>query len=134
LSLDVVLVEGFFEYQVNLNTPGHASQTDLMALVETRGGVALLAVEGKVKEGLQRIWTTHPQLAALLITIAATIRRQTSVAYNSRESVTWTDTRYSLSCFNPKIPLTKGSAAQHHARKFLEVKVFATSRGWPLSE
>jgi hypothetical protein len=45
------LINGFFEFQVGLNTRGHASQTDLMAFVDTENGAALLAVEGKVKEG-----------------------------------------------------------------------------------
>src|SRR5438874_7755922 len=31
---DAELVEGFFEYQVDLRTPGHASQIDLMAIIE----------------------------------------------------------------------------------------------------
>ena len=44
------LINGFFEYQVGLNTRGHASQTDLMAFVDAKNGAALLAVEGKVRE------------------------------------------------------------------------------------
>ena len=61
--IDANLVEGFFEYQVNLNTPGHASQTDLMAIIEAQGRVALLAVEGKVNEGFGssvRKWNSTP--------------------------------------------------------------------------
>ncbi|MGH9503793.1 MAG: DUF6946 family protein [Terriglobales bacterium] len=57
------LIEGFFEYQVGLNTRGHASQTDLMAFVDTQEGPAVLAVEGKVREsfGLSiRTWNKTP--------------------------------------------------------------------------
>ena len=45
------LINGFFEYQVGLNTRGHASQTDLMAFLDTENGAAVLAIEGKVREG-----------------------------------------------------------------------------------
>jgi hypothetical protein len=45
------LVEGFFERQVDLRTPGQPSQTDLLSVVQLKeGGYAVIAVEGKVKE------------------------------------------------------------------------------------
>lgn len=44
------LIEGFFEREVDLRTPGRPSQTDLLALVRLRDGGAAIAVEGKVAE------------------------------------------------------------------------------------
>lgn len=49
-----VLVEGLFEHEVDLRTPGRASQTDLLAFVklkvESDHGYAVIAVEGKENE------------------------------------------------------------------------------------
>lgn len=44
------LVEGLFERDVDLRTPGRRSQTDLLAFVKLRHGDAVIAVEGKVDE------------------------------------------------------------------------------------
>ena len=44
------LVEGLFEREVDLRTPGHRSQTDLLAFVQFVHGHAVIAVEGKVDE------------------------------------------------------------------------------------
>ena len=45
-----VLVEGLFERDVDLRTPGRRSQTDLLAFVKLRHGDAVISVEGKVDE------------------------------------------------------------------------------------
>lgn len=58
------LVEGYFERQVDLQTPGRPSQTDLLALVQLaddRHGV--IAVEGKAKEPFGQLvseWNDGP--------------------------------------------------------------------------
>ncbi len=44
------LVEGLFEREVDLRTPGRRSQTDLLAFVNSVHGYAVIAVEGKVDE------------------------------------------------------------------------------------
>jgi HD domain len=44
------LVEGLFEREVALSTKGHASQTDLLALVRLAEGYGVIAVEGKARE------------------------------------------------------------------------------------
>ena len=44
------LVEGLFERDVDLRTPGRRSQTDLLAFVKLTHGNAVIAVEGKVEE------------------------------------------------------------------------------------
>ena len=44
------LVEGLFERDVDLRTPGRRSQTDLLAFVRLARGNAVIAVEGKVEE------------------------------------------------------------------------------------
>ena len=47
---DTALIDGFFEREVDLGTPGAASQTDLMVIANTSRGLAVIAVEGKVNE------------------------------------------------------------------------------------
>jgi hypothetical protein len=47
---DAELIQGLFEREVDLGTPGRRSQTDLMALIKLDHGYAILAVEGKVEE------------------------------------------------------------------------------------
>lgn len=44
------LVDGFFEREVDLGTPGRNSQTDLMVVAGIGGKLAIIAVEGKVDE------------------------------------------------------------------------------------
>ncbi len=44
------LVEGLFEREVDLGTPGRSSQTDLLALVQLADGYGVIAVEGKARE------------------------------------------------------------------------------------
>jgi hypothetical protein len=56
---DAEVVEGLFERQVDLRTPGRASQTDLLAFLRVADGYAVAAVEGKVAESfgpLVRDW------------------------------------------------------------------------------
>lgn len=45
-----ILIEGLFERDVDLRTPGRRSQTDLLAFVNSAHGNAVIAVEGKVDE------------------------------------------------------------------------------------
>ena len=57
------LVEGLFERDVDLRTPGRRSQTDLLALVKLAHGNAVIAVEGKVEESFGPyvpIWNDSP--------------------------------------------------------------------------
>jgi hypothetical protein len=49
------LIEGYFERQVDLRTPGRASQTDLMVLLRLEDGHAIMAVEGKVNESFDNL-------------------------------------------------------------------------------
>lgn len=44
------LVEGLFEREVDLRTPGRRSQTDLLPFVKLVHGNTVIAVEGKVDE------------------------------------------------------------------------------------
>jgi hypothetical protein len=60
---EAVMIEGFFERQVDLRTPGRPSQTDLLAFLRVADGHAVLAVEGKVDEPFGPIiseWNTGP--------------------------------------------------------------------------
>lgn len=58
------MLDGFFERKVMLAAPGAASQTDLMVLAEVEGGIAVIAVEGKVTEPFGPLvaeWNTGTQ-------------------------------------------------------------------------
>lgn len=44
------LIEAFFERKVDLGTPGHTSQNDLLVYAKIPSGFAVIAVEGKVNE------------------------------------------------------------------------------------
>jgi hypothetical protein len=62
-------VEGFFEREVALGTPGRASQTDLMVLVRLAEGYGVVAVEGKAREPFGpkvRTWNDGPGKQARL--------------------------------------------------------------------
>ena len=54
---DAAFIDGFFEREVDLGTPGAASQTDLMVIANTSRGLAVIAVEGKVNEPFGNIVT-----------------------------------------------------------------------------
>jgi len=59
---DATLVEGLFEREVDLRTPGRRSQTDLLAFIRCTHGDAVIAVEGKVEEPfgeLVYVWNDH---------------------------------------------------------------------------
>lgn len=47
---DAELIEAFFERKVDLGTPGHPSQNDLLIYAKISSGFVVIAVEGKVKE------------------------------------------------------------------------------------
>jgi hypothetical protein len=69
------LVEGLFEREVDLRTPGFPSKTDLLALVRlAKGGYAVIAVEGKVDE-------TFGPVVAEWNTTAGTARRLESLCH-----------------------------------------------------
>ncbi len=44
------LIEGFFEKETDLETPGRSSQTDLLVLCRCTAGAGVIGVEGKVDE------------------------------------------------------------------------------------
>lgn len=55
------MLDGFFERKVALAAPGAQSQTDLMVLASVEGGLAVIAVEGKVTEPFRPLvaeWNT----------------------------------------------------------------------------
>ncbi|MGI4758796.1 MAG: DUF6946 family protein [Janthinobacterium lividum] len=49
------LVDGFFEREVDLGTPGRNSQTDLMVVAGIGRELAMIAVEGKAEESFAEI-------------------------------------------------------------------------------
>ena len=57
------LVDGFFECEVDLGSPGRNSQTDLMVIAGLDDALGIIAVEGKVEEPFAEIvadWNTSP--------------------------------------------------------------------------
>lgn len=56
-------IDGFFEREVNLGSPGRNSQTDLMVVVGLDETLGVIAVEGKVEESFADFvvdWNTTP--------------------------------------------------------------------------
>lgn len=53
--LHVEVVDGFFEREVDLGTPGRNSQTDLMVFAGIGSELAVIAIEGKVEESFAEI-------------------------------------------------------------------------------
>jgi hypothetical protein len=57
------LVDGFFEREVELGSPGRNSQTDLMVIAAVGDELAVIAVEGKVEESFAELvadWNNTP--------------------------------------------------------------------------
>jgi uncharacterized protein DUF6946 len=57
------LIDGFFEREVDLGSPGRNSQTDLMVVAGLDGGLGVIAVEGKVEESFAEFvanWNNTP--------------------------------------------------------------------------
>ena len=48
--LEAQLIDGFFEREVDLGTPGRNSQTDLMVVAGIGSELAIIAIEGKAEE------------------------------------------------------------------------------------
>jgi hypothetical protein len=69
------LIEGFFERQTDLRTPGRPSQTDLMVLGWLPTGLAVIGVEGKAEESFGQLvadWNTSPGRATRLAHLCKT--------------------------------------------------------------
>ncbi len=49
------LIDGFFEHEVDLGSPGRNSQTDLMVIAGLDDELAIIAVEGKVEESFDQL-------------------------------------------------------------------------------
>ena len=61
--VDAEFVDSFFEREVELDSPGRNSQTDLMAIAGLHDGLAIIAVEGKVEESFAELvadWNGTP--------------------------------------------------------------------------
>lgn len=57
------MIDGFFEREVDLGSPGRNSQTDLMVVVGLRDELGIIAIEGKVEESFADVvldWNTTP--------------------------------------------------------------------------
>lgn len=77
------LVDGFFEREVELGTPGRNSQTDLMVVVALRQELSILAVEGKVDESFAELvseWNTTPGKQNRLEALCRTLELRTDQA------------------------------------------------------
>ncbi len=82
------LIDGFFEREVELGTPGRNSQTDLMVVVGLRGELGIVAVEGKVEESFAELvseWNTtsgkQTRLEALCRTLELDINQAAPLRY-----------------------------------------------------
>jgi len=64
----VELIDGFFERELELGSPGRNSQTDLMVIAGLRSELAIIAVEGKVDESFADLvgdWSGTPGSSAV---------------------------------------------------------------------
>lgn len=86
---DAEFIDGFFEREVDLRTPGHNSQTDLMVVLGIRSELAVAAIEGKVEEpfgDLVRDWDNGSlgkaqRLQGLCATLGLDYRNVTDIRY-----------------------------------------------------
>jgi hypothetical protein len=82
------LIEGYFERQVDLQTPGRPSQTDLLALVQLAdGSYGVIAVEGKAKEPFGQLvseWNDTPGKQRRLDDLCARLRLDPASASDLR--------------------------------------------------
>jgi hypothetical protein len=70
------LLDGFFEREIELGTPGSNSQADLLVIASLRQEIGVIAVEGKVNEPFGEIvanWNTTPGKQARLQRLAETL-------------------------------------------------------------
>ena len=70
------LVDGFFEKEIELGSPGRNSQADLLVLAGLRQEIGVIAVEGKVNEPFAefvRDWNTTPGKQVRLERLAQTL-------------------------------------------------------------
>lgn len=69
-------IDGFFEREVDLGTPGRNSQTDLMVIVGLGDTLGVIAVEGKVEESFADLignWNTSASKQCRLDGLCATL-------------------------------------------------------------
>jgi hypothetical protein len=70
------LVDGFFEHEVELRSPGRNSQTDLMVIADLGDELSILAVEGKVEEPFAKVvskWNGSPGKQTRLKSLCRTL-------------------------------------------------------------
>lgn len=73
---DAELVDGFFEREIELGSPGRNSQADLLVIAGLRLELGVIAVEGKVNEPfgeLVKDWNTTPGKQVRLARLAQTL-------------------------------------------------------------
>ncbi len=82
------LVDGFFEREVELGSPGRNSQTDLMVVVGLKDELGIVAVEGKVEEPFAEVikdWNTTPgkqrRLDGLCATLGLDVTQAAGIRY-----------------------------------------------------
>lgn len=77
------LIDGFFEREVELGTPGRNSQTDLMVVTGLQNELGIVAVEGKVEESFAEVvseWNTTPGKQARLEALCRTLEMNVTIA------------------------------------------------------
>jgi hypothetical protein len=73
---DAELLDGFFEREIELGSPGRNSQADLLVLAGLRQEIGVIAVEGKVNEPFGEFvkdWNTTPGKQVRLERLARTL-------------------------------------------------------------
>jgi hypothetical protein len=70
------LVDGFFEREVDLGSPGRNSQTDLMVIAGLENELGIIAIEGKVEESFAELvtdWNDTPRKQRRLELLCGTL-------------------------------------------------------------
>lgn len=73
---DAELLDGFFEREIELGSPGRNSQADILVLAGLRQEIGIIAVEGKVNETFREFvknWNTTPGKQVRLERLAQTL-------------------------------------------------------------
>lgn len=78
---DAELVDGFFEREIELGSPGRNSQADILVLAGLRQEIGIIAVEGKVNETFREFvkdWNTTPGKQVRLERLTQTLGLETA--------------------------------------------------------
>ena len=133
------LVEGFFERDVDLRTPGRPSQTDLLVFAKLAHGNAVIAVEGKVDEpfgDLVSKWNNTPgketRLEALCASLGLSIPNVAATRYQLLHRTA--SALYEAQRYQVKRAMMLVHSFSEANRSFQDFQAFAEIMGMPVGD